>query len=128
VAGLASKFSTQLQHAGLPIHWRHTNPECADLSKQIGQVNQTSSASNAHAGINIGWDAGGTLHKGLLLGLAGGLAGDLSGDLVGGLCLAGGLCLKGGGLHLWGGALTLLLRVLTAPGASLLGCGKFRGG
>jgi hypothetical protein len=91
VERLASKFSTQSQHAGLPIHWRQTNPECAALSKQIGQVNQTSLASMAHAGISIGWACGGLLF--ILLGLAGCLAGDLAGDLVGDL--AGGLCLAG---------------------------------
>jgi hypothetical protein len=74
----------------------------------------------AHAGMFIGWVSGGPLNKVLLLG------GGLTGELTGGLCLAGGLCLKGGGLHLWGGALTLLLlRVLSTPGASLLASGKF---
>jgi hypothetical protein len=61
VERLASKFSTQSQHAGLPMHCRHTNPECAALSKQIEQVNQISLASIAHAGITIGWGNGGLL-------------------------------------------------------------------
>jgi hypothetical protein len=61
VERLASRFSTQSQQAGLPMHCRHTNPECAALSKQIGQVNHISLASIAHAGINIGWGNGGLL-------------------------------------------------------------------
>ena len=79
--------------------------------------------STPHAGTNIGWGKGGLLQSAICLRLVGDLAGELclAGDLAGELCLAGGLCLKGGGLHLWGATTTLLLRVLTAPGASLLG-------
>ena len=75
VARLASKFSTQSQHAGLPRHCKQTNPECEALSQHIGQVNQTSSASIAHAGIHMGWGCGGLR----ILVLTGDLAGCLAG-------------------------------------------------
>jgi hypothetical protein len=74
MARLASRFSTQKQQAGLPKHWRQTNPECDPLSKQRGQVNQMSLASIAQAGMFIGWVSGGLLY--ILLGC---LAGDLAG-------------------------------------------------
>ena len=95
----------------------------------MGQVNQMSFVTTAHAGINIGWGSGGLLNSGLRLGLAGALS--LPGELclAGELCLVGGLCLKGG-LHLWPATLSCrdVLEVLMAPGASLLGCGKSSGG
>jgi hypothetical protein len=72
---LASKFSTQKQQAGLPKHCRQTNPEWEPLSIHNGQVNHTSSASMAHAGIFIGWVSSGLR----ILGLADCLTGDLAG-------------------------------------------------
>jgi hypothetical protein len=92
------------------------NPECASSSVQIGQVNQMSFVTTAHAGTNIGWGSGGLLPSGLRLGLAGGL------------CRAGELCLAGG--LLWPATLSCrdVLEVLMAPGASLLGCGNSSGG
>ena len=59
VAGLASRLSTQKQHAGRCRHCRHTNAECIPLSKQRGHLNHKSSVSMAHAGIRIGWFTGG---------------------------------------------------------------------
>ena len=95
----------------------------------MGHVNHMSSVCIAQAGINMGCVSGGS--KVPLL--AAGLTVELC--TTGGLCLpdvlAGELCVvcvadcrKGGGLNLRGPLILLLvLRVLSAPGASLLASG-----